>query len=57
MAKKEEKTIEVKVQKVVIEEVVKPTELVKVSMKGAEYEVSGDVANALIAAKRAELVK
>lgn len=57
MAKKEEKTIEVKVQKVVIEEVVKPTALVKVSIKGTEYEVSGDVANALIAAKRAELVK
>jgi hypothetical protein len=43
--------------KVEIKEVVKPTAVVKVLMNGTEYEVSGDVANALIAAKRAELIK
>ena len=57
MAKKEKEVIEVKQEKTVITEVVSSNSLVKVSMNGAEYEVSGDVANALIAAKRAELVK
>ena len=57
MAKKKEEVIEVKGEKVVITEVVNSNSVVKVSMKGTEYEVSGDVANALISAKRAELVK
>lgn len=57
MAKKKEDVIEVKGEKVVITEVVNSNSVVKVSMKGTEYEVSGDVANALISAKRAELVK
>lgn len=57
MAKKEKEVIEVKAKKVEITEVVKSNSIVKVSMKGTTYEVSGDVANALIAAKRAELVK
>lgn len=57
MAKKEKEVIEVKAQKVEITEVVKSNSIVKVSMKGTTYEVSGDVANALIAAKRAELFK
>lgn len=57
MAKKEKEVIEVKQEKAVITEVVNSNSLVKVSMNGAEYEVSGNVANALIAAKRAELVK
>lgn len=57
MKHKAEKVIEVKAEKVEIKEVVNPTTIVKVSMKGTEYEVSGDVANALIASKRAELVK
>ena len=49
--------VELEATKVELAAVIKPTDIVTVDFKGQHYEVSGDVANILIAANRAVLVK
>jgi hypothetical protein len=54
MAKKENIEIETVSKEIAI--VCEPSSIVKVLLKDVEYEVSGDVANALIHTKRATLI-